>query len=88
MSIPNWPPPAVAVSYRVVCRGNDVYRVEQPRLLDFLPEHGDNRAELMGRVDHLLIALDALGVEASPTWVGYLVTDDEMSSHVTAWIAP
>ncbi len=87
MSIPNWPPPSVAITYRVVCRGNDVYRVEGARVVESVRDHGESVPELMGATEHLLIALEVLGLEPGPTWAGYLVTDDEMSSHVVAWMA-
>lgn len=85
MSIPNWPPPGVAVTYDLICRGNYVYRVENAHVLPETPQQGGDSPELVTGVWHLLDALESLGINTAGAWAGVIELNDNDSSRVVAW---
>lgn len=87
MGIRNWPPPRVAVRYTVVCRGNDVYRIEGAEVVDVVPTAAPCDVSMIRASEYLDDALEALGIEAGGTWGAYgePVAGNEFATTFTAW---
>jgi hypothetical protein len=85
LSIPNWPPPRVAIAYELIIKGNFVYRVERAELLPGEPEPGVDPPELITGAWHLADALESLGIDAGGAWAGLINLRENNSAHVTAW---
>ncbi len=82
----NWPPENVAVRYTVVCRGNDVYRIEGARVLESAPVPAVD-ASMIHNCAYLSDALDALDIELCGAWATYgePVAGNEFATTFTAW---
>lgn len=85
LSIPNWPPPRMAIAYDLIFKGNDVYRVERAALLPEAPRRGGDSPELMTGVWHLLDALEVVGIPAAGAWAGLIELGENDSAHIVAW---
>lgn len=85
MSIPNWPPPVTAITYIVHCKGNYVYRIESAQVLDELPEIEAESAELLSGAEHLMDAIESLGVERGKNWAGCCLPVTDSASRILAW---
>lgn len=85
VSIPNWPPPSLAIAYNVHYKGNYVYRVESAEILDKVPEFEAGASELLSGAGHLVDALESLGVARGLTWAGCCFPVTDSVSRVVAW---
>lgn len=83
VSIPNWPPPRVAIVYEVTYMGNYVHRVENAAIL---PEEPSNSgADMITGLWHLADALESLGMDAGGAWAGLIDLRENDSARVVAW---
>lgn len=85
LSIPNWPPPMVAIAYDLTFKGNCVYRVERAEILPGAPEGDGIKPDLITGVGHLVDALESLGIPASGAWAGLIELTGDDSAHIVAW---
>lgn len=85
VSIPNWPPPSIAIAYTVLYRGNYVHRVESAVILDTVPPFEAGAAELLGGAVHLADAIESLGIDRARSWAGYCTPINDIESRVVAW---
>jgi len=85
VSIPNWPPPSLAITYVVHYKGNYVYRIENAEILDVLPVIEEGTAELLSGAGHLTDAIESLGVDRGRTWAGCCISVTDSVSRIVAW---
>ncbi len=85
VSIPGVPPPLLAITYLLRCKGNSVYRIDGAEILTALPINDDAPAYVLGKTHHLIDAIESLGVESSRLWAGYCAQVDDSTSRFVAW---
>ena len=84
MGLTLWPPPDLAIRYRVSYRGNSVIRTEQVEVLPQPPTVCE-RCEFMTDWPPLHDALHAAGITLAGHWIGRVEEDGDGWMQITAW---